>query len=338
MRFFITVMWLSLLVTNANASYGPCPFTALIDQGETLIMCPESSEFLSVNLNFDTYQWFRQSALTQEIESIQGETSSFIEISASTAAFYFYWCEVSLNGCIDISNQIFIDSYVFVPTTIQSVTNSICEGESTTFEIIGTVGSYEWYRDGSPLGIDSPTLEVTQSGTYTASVFPILCPQYEINSGIGPELIVHPTPIPVIYFNSATNEVCIESMMPNIEWYYENNPIIGANAPCVTFIGNGSYVAAVLDEFGCRGESDALVVTNIHENYLPATAYPNPFVDVLNVQWHGQQTMRIVDAYGRQVVEKQFIEGIPNDVSFLPSGTYFLHVGDQIIKLVKVQQ
>jgi hypothetical protein len=336
MRIIFTVMWLSLMVTTVSASNGPCSFTALIDQGETLIMCPESSEFLSTGPSFDTYQWFRQSALTLETELLTGETSNIIEISAYSATYYYYWCEVSLDGCTDISNLIFIDSYVFVPTTVQAETTSICEGESTIFQIIGTVGSYEWYRDGSPLGIDSPTLEVSQSGTYTASVFPLLCPSLEINSGAGPELVVHPTPMPVIFFNELSNEVCLESSAQSIEWFFENSPIIGANTMCIELVGDGNYIATVLDEFGCRGESDALLVTNIHEASSHMQVFPNPFENTLNVYVGQPQAMRLVDASGRVLISENIGYLSSWDVANLTSGVYYLLIGERCFKLVKV--
>jgi hypothetical protein len=336
MRIIFTVMWLSLVVTNGSASNGPCSFSALIDQGETLIMCPESSEFLSTGPSFDTYQWYRQSALTLETELIADETSNIIEISAYTATYYFYWCEVSLDGCTEMSNQIFIDSYVFVPTTVQTETTSFCEGESTIFQIIGTVGSYEWYRDGSPLGIDSPTLEVFQSGTYTASVFPVLCPGLEINSGVGPELVVHPTPMPVIFYNDFSNEVCLESSAPSIEWFYEDNLIIGVNSNCIELVGDGNYIATVLDEFGCRGESDALMVTNIHEASSHMQVYPNPFENALHVRAENPHKVRLVDACGRVIISENVGCLTSWDVSNLTSGVYFLLVGERSFKLLKV--
>ncbi|MBI1268017.1 MAG: T9SS type A sorting domain-containing protein [Cryomorphaceae bacterium] len=336
MRIIFTVMWLSLLVTNVNASNGPCPFTALIDQGETLIMCPESSEFLSTGPSFDSYQWYRQSALTLETELIAGETNNIIEISALSATYFFYWCEVSLDGCTDISNLIFIDSYVFVPTTVQTETTSICEGESTVFQIIGTVGSYEWYRDGSPLGIDSPTLEVAQAGTYTASVFPVLCPGLEINSGVGTELVVHPTPMPVIFFNDVSNEVCLEASASSIEWFYENSPIIGANTMCIDLVGDGNYIATVLDEFGCRGESDVLMVTNVHEAYSHVQVFPNPCVNAVNIQVENPQLVRLVDVCGQEIKSENIDYSSHWDVSNLTSGIYFLLIGDRSFKLIKV--
>lgn len=322
------------MVSTVHASSGPCPFSAYIDQGETLILCPGSSEYLSTGFNFEFYQWYRQSAQSLEIEPVEGETSSILEVFADTDSYYFFWCEVTLDGCTSATNLIFIDSYIFPPTSVSAETLSICEGESTTLVAQGTVGTYEWYFNGIPMDISTMSVTVSESGEYSVSIYSVLCPSLELPSQSGVDLVVHPTPVPTIYFNDLLGQVCIENAESNIEWFINGALVQGANQTCTDVIADGSYVATVLDEFGCRGESQPLALTNVSDLEPLFSVYPNPFDEYLIVNAPQPMPFRIVDAVGNLVVSSSaFNQRI--DLSVLKSGIYFLQSNGQVIKLVK---
>lgn len=68
---------------------------------------------------------------------------------------------------------------------------------------------------------------------------------------------------------------------------------------------------------------------------LDGFAYPNPFVDVLNLKQPLSEIAIITDASGKRVAEIP-VQEQQVDLSYLPNGIYVLHVGSSQLKLVKV--
>lgn len=72
---------------------------------------------------------------------------------------------------------------------------------------------------------------------------------------------------------------------------------------------------------------------NIQESTLEV--FPSPVRDYLNILLEGKNTVRILDIFGRQMLEKQFSDRTDIDFERFNSGFYFVQVGNQVVKIVK---
>lgn len=76
--------------------------------------------------------------------------------------------------------------------------------------------------------------------------------------------------------------------------------------------------------------SSAAAVDNIESNVI--VVYPNPTQDMLFVKGIDTQSLRVYDLQGR-ILHKE--DGTQITVSNLPTGTYLLQIGTQVVRFIK---
>ena len=62
--------------------------------------------------------------------------------------------------------------------------------------------------------------------------------------------------------------------------------------------------------------------------------YPNPVVDILYIDIYNV-SVSLSDIYGRRLIDKHIVNDRQLNISFLPSGTYFLSIRDKMYKIIK---
>ncbi|MFM1931752.1 MAG: hypothetical protein RL226_1055 [Bacteroidota bacterium] len=316
-----------------------CNFSVSIAQGADLILCPGTSEILNVESGYDAYQWYRTDSFSGETEMLENEVGSSITILPETAAGYSYWCEATLDGCTEASNTIFIDMWVFAPAVIASSDDVICDGETVLLEAIGPLGTYQWFQDGNPLNEPSALLEVTESGTYTVEISPILCPNVQISSGIGPTITVNPTPQPIISGDEINLDFCLDQAYESMEWFLCES-FLSSNQ-CIEFAidgGSCTLYAIVTNEFGCSATSEIIDITGGVDNLTALeelAIFPNPTTSVVQFETEGIQTVRVFNEFGQLVLTSQANGLSTIDVSSLASGMYLFIVGNKKANVLK---
>ncbi|MCH2197700.1 MAG: T9SS type A sorting domain-containing protein [Flavobacteriales bacterium] len=318
-----------------------CGFDESIVQGESLILCPGVIELISVPDTYDSYQWYRQPTFGGEVELLDGETTYMLQVDAFNFAVYDVWCEVTLDGCTEASSSIAIDGWAFVPTVVASNETEICEGESTTLTAQGAQGTVVWYQDGVEImGTSGNTLEVTESGTYVAEIYPDLCPETALSSGVGPTITVNPAPDPEI-FQGLAGISCVDGegnfdAFESYEWYVDGMLLEGEEFEEGTISPpqDGNYTVVVTNDFGCEAESDPLFSNSVEEQFLISIElYPSPATDILNVVIDRQTNYQILDAQGRLIAHGQLMFGTTAiDVSPLAQGNYFMKVEQTVAR------
>jgi hypothetical protein len=319
----------------------PCAFDVAIDQGLELILCPEEEQTISVPDEYDAYQWYRELSFGGSPELLDGETANTLSVNAAEFAVYDVWCEVTLDGCTEASDPIFIDGYVFVPTTVASEETELCEGESTELTALGATGSVVWFQDGEEIeGETNNALVVTESGTYTATIFPNLCPNYGLSSGVGPTITVNPLPEPMIEVDG--NEITlVGGPYDAITWFnydlFVPELVDFADQTSIPLEGQGTFQAEVTDENGCTGLSNELVVTHIEEAAeLTVQLYPNPTQRFLEVQSNVPGTCELRDLSGRLISAKALDATVHRfDLIDVARGVYLLQMHGRTYRVVK---
>ncbi|MFI5134684.1 MAG: DNRLRE domain-containing protein [Chitinophagales bacterium] len=145
---------------------------------------------------------------------------------------------------------------------------------------------------------------------------------------------VNPTPpIPTITQNGYT---LTSSSAYFYQWQVNAADIPGATDQSYTVLQSGDYTVVVADSNGCTNSARVYVlISGIDEenNSDRVSFFPNPVSNKLTVKaendFQGKLSIRITDANGKELMQRQEFIGSSAkflDVSYLPSGIYFIFV------------
>lgn len=327
----------SLFLDDVTILYetDPCDIVVEIEQGSMLMLCPGETTVVSVEDNYETYQWYRQMMFGGEVELLDGETTNTLEVNDFDFSVYNVWCEVTFDDCVVESTTIGIDGWVFAPTVIASDITSICEGESTSIEALGASGTVAWYLNGSLIeGENSNPLTITEGGTYVASIFPTDCPETEISSGVGVTITVNPNPEPEIV-GGDDGDLMTTLTYESYQWYINDELIEGATNQSIDIPGNGVYTVVVTDSNGCVGEANVTISRVSDLEGQPFEVYPNPAVNEIRVsKVNGHY--EIFDLTGRMVEQGTLFDTAPViSIAHLAHGVYILNTPQGSVRFMK---
>ena len=153
-----------------------------------LLLCPNNSGQL-ITQEFESYQWMKRAYNENEASPIDGATEQFLDITAFDDAGYYFSVEITHENCTEASEEVLVDGWVFLPVTVISLGNFeigetggsiICEGDSMFFELGGPyTENITWYKNGVIMPDEtSIKLTVKESGNYTVSGAPSVCPDF----------------------------------------------------------------------------------------------------------------------------------------------------------------
>jgi gliding motility-associated-like protein len=257
-----------LWVTNAsgctdssamvNVSVFARPVSSL-SPSNTQIMCVGDSILLTGPVGSHSYQWLHQgNPLTN------ATASSFM---ASMPGLY-QLIVTNAQGCSDTSAILEILSRQLPQISISAASPSGCQGDSIALRVVGAVAgsSFEWYYQGSPMGVASDSLVTGQAGNYqllvtdsfgcrawsntlTIQIFPL--PPASIRTS-GPQSICA---------GESTSLAVLPVAGGQYQWYRNDTLIAGANALTLNVNAPGRYSCLVSSAGGCERLSQGIEVT-----------------------------------------------------------------------------
>ena len=259
----------------AEAAGGPCDFTAEITP-TNLMLCPNSTDTLFASPSGGTYQWYMTGS------PIAGATNQFLVVETEDALQPFN-VEVTLDGCTDTSEGVSFDAYVFqLPFVIHGGDEGnpgpngevmICTGDTFTLTTNYTA-NVQWENAAGPIaGANDSILFITESGSYTVSGAPSVCPNYIQPLGLNVVVIVNDPVVPVI--TQSNDSLFANAGATDYQWFLDGVAIPGAtNANFVPTV-SGNYTVVTTDVNMCGAESAPVAVV-IGGGDCPFTAEVTP--------------------------------------------------------------
>lgn len=233
------------------------------------------------------------------------------------------------------------DSVTVYPTPdfqiISAMPNdTACKFNPVTLSVNGGY-QYQWLLNASPIfgATDSAYTIYQGSGQY----------QVEVSNQFGCTIITdsqyvhfHPTPnAPTVYQNGT--DIIAVSQAPFLQWYYEGQPIPGANGLSVPVSQNGYYYVTATNHFGCTAVSDSVLITNAHIydyhiaeksiRIFPVPATDEVYLDLL-LPKECEIEIIISDVSGKNVFSNQLftdrLSAYNINLKRLKAGYYFIQI------------
>lgn len=217
---------------------------------------------------------------------------------------------------------------------------SICEGDSIQLTASGGT-QYQW----SPVnGISNPLIAnpvfwPAVSTLYTLQVTQNNCSAYD-------SVLIQVNPNPATPVISLNGNDLVSTVADAYQWYFNGQPIAGANSQQYTPVSNGNYQVVISNLNGCQSSSSVFtLVGQLEENNQETIMlFPNPVGSALMIQFIGINTNQMMEVnllnYQGQTISTQFLNGqsfATADVKHLAAGIYLLEVktmeGQRIRKL-----
>lgn len=195
---------------------------------------------------------------------------------------------------------------------------AFCEGDS-----VGLVFTYsEQLFFTWSTGSNTDTIYANQDGWYSVTGTTVnSCP---VADSI--QVTVYPTPVLTI---SNVNDTLVSTYSGFHQWFYNGNSIGGAFDSIYVPTQSGMYYATATDVHGCTGTSNTInwIMPGIAVPVEPSNVmiYPNPAKDLLNIKYVDYRenlVLRIFDAMGRLVLEKEITSDQSIDISRFEEGVY----------------
>lgn len=344
------ILTISFLFTTLHLSlFSQCAHDATVTPNN-LIMCPDDTAILTTEV-YDDYQWFKDGVL------IPGATSQTLMVTANNDAGSQFYCATTLALCTENSDTVLVDGWAFLlPFVITHTPPVQTGGSGEAYYCAGTIVELElglpydtnitWYESGNPIpGETDNFLYVTQTGYYTCSGAPSLCPDFLqylgvtipiiINPPFEPEWLDFPTSGPMFWADDCAN-------CSNCYFYYVDTVSYGgAMVDSGTVFNPGTantlddlnyfieYRAVCYDSLGCEGiDTVYFAMSSIEENpLLQLNLYPNPALDIVQLSLQDDienYQVRFIDVHGRIVLQQRMNNSI--DIKHLHSGMYIVEV------------
>lgn len=321
-RLFFAMIF-ALISALQHASGQPNP---TIINGN-VILCPGEQETLMTQV-YDSYQWYKDGAIIQGAVFQTHVVTYYNDAGSSFSVF------VTQGGQSAMSPSIIVDGYMFLPLTVSNYGQGfwftgngweMCEYHELYFEVMMPYNTnIQWYKNGIPIfGANSTVYSVQQTGVYTVSAAPQICPNY-IQYSLDLPVVVHTPPTPVI---TQSADTLITSVYPG-QWYAGENPIPGATGQFYIPEAAGWYSFEFTDPHGCKKMSEAyyyewdpLGLPFEDSDRRPQVIVKN---DQLTIHFVPETEFRIFSITGALVLHG--ITGFtPVDISSLGKGLYFIH-------------
>lgn len=250
------------------------------------------------------------SSQTNQIVVYPGHQSGQISVQALS------YCQSSTPSSLSVQASL-------VASISHSGEETLCVGD--TLVLTGGIGAtaYEWLWNGQALSTDS-ILHATDTGSYQLVVHNSQC----TDSSAILKIQYWPQTPPKIHFDG--NYLVTENHYVQYQWYYDNQPITGANQYRWKPVAMGPYKVVVLDSNGCIQTSELYPMSlSGRERTTRWKVYPNPARTQVQVQIPGdiQGQFIMINAQGQTVLTTRLNARISLD-GILP-GIYWVLIRDE---------
>jgi hypothetical protein len=345
------LIFFSVLFTTLHLNiFSQCSFTATVTPNN-LILCNTDTAFLTTQV-YDSYQWYKDGTL------MPGETNQTLMVTGANDAGSQFYVEATLAACAENSDTVLVDGWAFLPPYVITNTTPVMYGGSgEAYYCAGTTVELElgipydtnitWYESGTPIaGETDPIIHITQTGNYTVSGAPNVCPNTILYLGVTiPIIILPPFEPDWPDWDNISNYVFFTHSCANAEqcyFYYVDTTNNGAavvdSGLVYNFFTTGTldqlqifteYRVECYDSLGCIGtDTIEVYVESIEENpLLQLNVFPNPAIDIIQLFLQDDMEnyqVRFIDVHGRIVHQQRMMNAI--DISFLSSGIYTVEV------------
>lgn len=203
---------------------------------------------------------------------------------------------------------------------------TLCSGDSLLLNAGNGYYCYRW-QDLSP----GPTYVAKQTGTYVVTVTDNDFCQVQDSIRITFNQVLKPA------LNRRGDTLFATIGNYTYQWYFNNQPVNGANQSFIVRTADGNYHVKITDDFGCFTFSDTYNTTGLPViNSQSTLIYPNPVSGLLSVELiPGSEPIKQVllrNYIGQTVYERLYPE---NDLKAtiscvaLPEGVYLLELSTQ---------
>jgi len=285
----------------------------IINASGNTSICFGDSVLLYSNTNPSfIYKWYRNGVL------IPGATTSQYKAYQSGD----YKIEISnAANCSLFSNVISVIVAMPILNSMQPGGPIINICKDNTFILTAALTpnvTYQWYQNNVPIsGATSNLFSISTPGTYFV--------RFTNNVGCvknSDTLIVGYFPVTPPVFQYIAPVLSVGNYL-TYQWYFNSQPIIGANTNSITINQNGVYYVHVKDFNECEYDSSPFILDNLNIASIYQSniiAYPNPTYNKVRIANLIFNYVRIKNQLGQIVSEEYTNEDI--DFSFLPSGIY----------------
>ncbi len=243
--------------------------------------------------------------------------------------------ETSSLGCSSSTQYIVRISDQLHPSLSSSTGSQFfCRGEKITLSTSSGYTSYQWRRNGTPIGSNSQSLEVSEDGAYTVLVNSGTC------SGVSDTLHIsqHSQPAqPTLIIVGNTLRCNVPAS--RYEWYADNVVINGATSSEYTAQNSGRYCVRLIDTNGCKSELECSpIVVTVESNDASIASVqiePNPVEEFFSVrstvEFSRSALVVLRDETGREVFSREFhsptaLRAYRFDLGHIAAGAYFVHI------------
>lgn len=156
-----------------------------------------------------------------------------------------------------------------VSTNFPGGVASLCSGQNTTLSVQPNTGAYtyEWKKDGVPLGVNSPDLVAGTSGIYQVEVSATGCTlssnfiQVQVES---PTITITDTIGPTAFCFGADTTLLVASgsFQGTLQWVRDGAPIAGQISDSLMITSSGSYSVVLTSLGGCTVSSSEVQISS----------------------------------------------------------------------------
>ncbi|MBW1295634.1 PKD domain-containing protein [Aquimarina litoralis] len=153
--------------------------------------------------------------------------------------------------------------------------------------------------------------------------------------------------IPTVNRDDQTNELSVVENYTSYQWYFEDQPITGANAQTYLAQEAGTYTVEVFNQAGCITFSEPIEIQSLSTPDIQSpedliVLYPNPANEILHIDGisnlKDRYSLKVINTLGQTVIQRSDVPETINTTK-LSEGLYFLLINNkQVDKFIKLQR
>lgn len=299
-------------------------FNALPDlssmQSGLLTPCTDETIIFEAPSNIGFYTWLKDG-------NVLPNTGSFIQIVESGS----YRLLANNGGCSSISEPFMVEFVELPSSLIQATPLVLCEDGESTLSVEEGAELYIWSLNGEVIDTtDVSTLAIDEVGAYAVAISIGTCQTFSEPVEIEMATTIVPS---ISFINNFLNTDPGEAY----QWYFDGNPIEGANSQELQLTDTGEYYVEVLNENGCTYASELYTYlstsTTIPFNQQ-IKLFPNPVKDQLFLQMNSEESTTVqltwLNVVGELIAQESL--WVPSsslteiNLPDIPKGIYLLQI------------